>query len=134
MARALETVLECTKQQNDTAEKVLNNVRQQASEAVLLEKQNRIISLSKTFGVATRDVNTLKSKLTPALPYMWRELDIKADDLEVKMDQGKRFRIMAAAETIAFSKDQLKKSIPTEEKYHNFSSVSFKAPMGRYSE
>lgn len=126
--------MECTKQQNETAEKVLKNVQIQAAEAVLLEKQNRTINLSKMFGVATHDVNTLKSKLTPALPYMWRELDIKADDLEVKMDQGKRFRIMAAAETISTAKEQLKKPIWTEEKHSTYDAASFKAPMGRYSE
>ena len=126
--------MECTKQQNETAEKVLSNVRAQASEAVLLEKQNRIISLGKMFGVSTNDIGTLKAKLTPALPYMWRELEIKAEDLEVKMDQGKRFRIMAAAETISCAKDHLKKPVWTEDKYCEFETAAYKAPMGRYSE
>ena len=126
--------MECIKQQNDTAEKVLSNVREQATEAVLLEKQNRITDLSKMFGIATKDISILKTKLTPALPYMWRELDIKAEDLEVKMDQGKRFRIMAAAETITTAKEVLKKPVWTEDKHSDFGTPTYKAPMGRYSE
>ena len=126
--------MECTKQQNETAEKVLSNIRTQAAEAVSLEKQNRIKDLGKMFGIATNDIATLKTKLTPALPYMWRELDIKAEDLEVKMDQGKRFRIMAAAETISLAKEQLKKPIWSEDKQCEFETAAFKAPMGRYSE
>ena len=134
MSKALETIVECVHTQNDTAVRVLENLHHQAAEAVRNEKKNRIKTTAKNFGINTSDMNTLKTKLTPVIPYAWRDIEIKPEDLEVKMDVSKRFRIMAGAEISANSKEALKKTMWSEDKNSSFGSHNYKAPYGRYFE
>ena len=134
MTRALETLVECTQMQNDTAIRVLENLHQQAAEAVRLEKKNQIKTTAKNFGINTNDANTLKAKLTPVIPYAWRDIEIKPEELEVKMEASKRFRIMAGAEVAANAKEALRKTPWSEDKNSSFDSQNFKAAYGRYFE
>ena len=130
----METVIECTRLQKETADKVLKNLQQQASVAVQLEKQNRIEATAANFGIATKDLDCLKSKLIPVIPHMWKELEVKPDDLELKMELSKRNRMMAAAETIYSAKDSIRRCNFTEDKFSNFGSNNYRAPLGRYAE
>ena len=132
LSKALETVLECTRQQQETAGKVIENLQQQATEAVQLEKRNQVVKTAKSFGVATNDLEFLKVKLTPILPKMWKEIGIKPEDLELKMESSKRHRMIAAADIISTSREAMRKtpSIPSA----SYDSSNFRAPLGRYAD
>ena len=126
--------MECTKQQQETAQKVLENLMQQTTEAVQMEKKNRILQVSKNFGISTKDLPTLKAKLVPALPSAWKDIGIRADELEIKMEPSKRFRLMAAADVVSSSRDILRRTPISEDKNSSYESTNYKAPYGRFAE
>ena len=133
LKKAMEVVLDCTRQQQETAEKVLENLMNQTTEAVQMEKQNRIIQVSKNFGISTKDLPTLKAKLTPVLPSIWKDLGIRADELEIKMEPARRLRLMAAAEVVSNSRDILRRTPFSEDKNSSYDSNNFKSPYGRFA-
>ena len=124
----------CTRQQQETAEKVIENLQQQATEAVNLEKKNRVATTARSFGVSTKDLGTLKAKLTPILPNMWKELGIKPEELELKMESSKRHRLLAAADIISSSRESMRKNPNSEDRNSSYDSTNFKAPSGRYAD
>ena len=130
----MDVVISCSQQQRETAEKVIENLQHQATEAVQLEKKNRVTATAKSFGIPTKDLGTLKAKLTPILPNMWKELGIKPEELELKMELSKRHRLLAAADIISSSRESMRKNPNSEDRNSSYDSANFRAPYGIYAD
>lgn len=127
-------VIKLTAVQTTTAVKVLSNLKKETAVALQNEKSNQIQQMAKQFGVAAVDLQQLKGKLVPTLPYEFRVLGIKSTQIEEMMDSSRRNQIMAGAEVISESSEVLKRKGWTADRNCRYKTIGFRPASGKFAE